>query len=75
MAATVDHLAVANWMFACVNTGEDGDAPEAPQPVPRPGSTDEDGEEGAEGADQDGRNTPAGEDEGTSPQALARFFG
>ncbi|MER5713388.1 hypothetical protein AB0B13_18695 [Streptomyces sp. NPDC042898] len=75
LAATVDHLAVANWMFACVNTGEDGDAPEAPKPVPRPGNEDEDEDEGREGADRDGRNTPAGEGEGVSPHAIARFFG
>ncbi|RSS54950.1 hypothetical protein EF909_17195 [Streptomyces sp. WAC01280] len=77
LAATVDHLAVANWMFACVNTGEDGDTPEAPKPVPRPGNEDEDQDEaeGREGADRDGRNTPAGEGEGVSPHAIARFFG
>ncbi|MFF3845275.1 hypothetical protein [Streptomyces sp. NPDC002328] len=37
LAAAVDHLAAANWMFACVNTAEDGDQPEPPAPVPRPG--------------------------------------
>ncbi|MEU3482465.1 hypothetical protein AB0E66_30555 [Streptomyces sp. NPDC033753] len=75
LAATVDHLAVANWMFACVNTGEDGDTPEAPKPVPRPGNEDEDVDEGREGADRNGPNTPAGEGEGVSPHAIARFFG
>ncbi|MGW6457805.1 hypothetical protein ACWF94_18150, partial [Streptomyces sp. NPDC055078] len=37
LAAVVDHLAIANWMFASVNRDEDSSAPEAPQPVPRPG--------------------------------------
>ncbi|MDQ0582852.1 hypothetical protein [Streptomyces rishiriensis] len=35
LAAAVDHLAAANWMFACVNS-EEGDQPDAPAPVPRP---------------------------------------
>ncbi|MFE8939058.1 hypothetical protein ACWDNT_21645 [Streptomyces sp. NPDC000963] len=69
LAAAVDHLAVANWMFACVNTGEDDDPPEAPTPVPRPGGPD------GEGAGQDAQDASAGQDEGVSPQALARFFG
>lgn len=29
LAAAVDHLAAANWMFASVNTDEDSDPPEA----------------------------------------------
>ncbi|MEV7865057.1 hypothetical protein AB0P17_02910 [Streptomyces sp. NPDC088124] len=37
LAAAVDHLAAANWMFATVNTDESADAPEPPLPVPRPG--------------------------------------
>ncbi|WP_149183952.1 hypothetical protein [Streptomyces sp. TRM49041] len=37
LAAAVDHLAAANWMFASVNTDEDSDPPEPPVPVPRPG--------------------------------------
>ncbi|MFD3737688.1 hypothetical protein [Streptomyces sp. NPDC058629] len=37
LAAVVDHLAAANWMFASVNTDEDSDPPEAPVAVPRPG--------------------------------------
>ncbi|MGP2441694.1 hypothetical protein [Streptomyces sp. JW3] len=36
LAAAVDHLAAANWMFASVNS-EEGDQPEPPAPVPRPG--------------------------------------
>lgn len=35
LAAAVDHLAAANWMFACVNS-EEGEQPDAPAPVPRP---------------------------------------
>ncbi|MEU6982738.1 hypothetical protein ABZ946_04865 [Streptomyces sp. NPDC046324] len=63
LAATVDHLAVANWMFQCVNSSEDDDTPEPPKPVPRPGVKDETGEDPEEGA------------EAISPGALARFFG
>ncbi|MEU6165429.1 hypothetical protein [Streptomyces tanashiensis] len=74
LAATVDHLAVANWMFACVNTGEDSDPPEAPTPVPRPGGRDDEDEDG-ERADQDGQRPSAGEGEAVSPGAIARFFG
>lgn len=69
LAAVVDHLAVANWMFQCVNNGEDGDQPEFPKPVPRPDVKDEDGEE------QDEGSTEASTDEVISPGALARFFG
>lgn len=69
LAAVVDHLAVANWMFACVNTGEDDDQPEPPQPVPRPRVTD-DAEDDLDGADPEGTT-----DEMVTPGALARFFG
>ncbi|MFI7289392.1 hypothetical protein ACIBRY_22465 [Streptomyces anulatus] len=37
LAAAVDHLAAANWMFASVNTDEDAEQPAPPVPVPRPG--------------------------------------
>ncbi|MEV6478207.1 hypothetical protein [Streptomyces sp. NPDC051657] len=37
LAAAVDHLAAANWMFASVNTDEDAEQPPPPVPVPRPG--------------------------------------
>ncbi|MET7810978.1 hypothetical protein ABZT26_08950 [Streptomyces sp. NPDC005395] len=37
LAAAVDHLAAANWMFASVNTDEASEPPEPPVPVPRPG--------------------------------------
>ncbi|MFE3073102.1 hypothetical protein [Streptomyces sp. NPDC059247] len=83
----MDHLAVANWMFLCVNAGEDGDQPDPPKPVPRPGLTNEDeDEDGSEDGDTsafrdeggapatDGRSAP-GEEGAVSPQALARFFG
>ncbi|MFF2504169.1 hypothetical protein ACFVTY_12450 [Streptomyces sp. NPDC058067] len=41
LAAVVDQLAEANWMFATVNRDEDTDPLDPPQPVPRPGSADE----------------------------------
>ncbi|WSF21701.1 DUF5361 domain-containing protein [Streptomyces sp. NBC_01353] len=69
LAAAVDHLAVANWMFMCVNTGEEDDQPDPPKPVPRPGDADEDGEERGEGSTEEGAA------EAVSPGALARFFG
>ncbi len=62
LAAVVDHLAVANWMFASVNRDEDEAPPEPPQPVPRPG-VDEAVPDGAPAADTPG------------PADLARFFG
>lgn len=34
----VDHLAVANWMFATVNRDEDTDPAPYPEPLPRPGT-------------------------------------
>jgi hypothetical protein len=37
LAAVVDHLAVANWMFATVNRDEDAEPAEYPEPLPRPG--------------------------------------
>jgi hypothetical protein len=33
----VDHLSVANWMFATVNRDEDADPAPYPEPLPRPG--------------------------------------
>ncbi|GAA3392127.1 hypothetical protein [Streptomyces roseoviridis] len=69
LAATVDHLAVGNWMFQMVNSDEDGDQPDFPKPVPRPGVKDEDGEE------SDGDAPEEAAPEAVSPGALARFFG
>ncbi|MEU9999508.1 hypothetical protein [Streptomyces sp. NPDC050848] len=68
LAAAVDHLAVANWMFQCVNTGEDGDQPEYPTPVPRPDVDNEDEEPQAE-------STAGSTDHAISAAGLARFFG
>ncbi|WP_030562781.1 hypothetical protein [Streptomyces aureocirculatus] len=62
LAAVVDHLAVANWMFTSVNRDEDEAASEAPQPVPRPGVDD------AMPDDPDAADAPG-------PAELARFFG
>ncbi|MFE9538162.1 hypothetical protein [Streptomyces sp. NPDC006691] len=35
-AATVDHLAVGNWMTVTINSGEDADPLEYPEAVQRP---------------------------------------
>ncbi|MFE5794726.1 hypothetical protein ACFQ8C_19395 [Streptomyces sp. NPDC056503] len=83
LAATVDHLAVANWMFTCVNSGEDSDPPEFPKPVPRPGAKDDEDEGADEGAGADGpaeaettaRTGEAQAPPALSPGQLARFFG
>ncbi|MFF5917991.1 hypothetical protein ACFY8C_06590 [Streptomyces flavochromogenes] len=64
----MDHLAVANWMFQCVNTSEDDDQPDPPKPVPRPGASGEDGEKPGEGSEEETV-------EEVSPGQLARFFG
>lgn len=78
LAAAVDHLAAANWMFACVNTAEDAEQPDPPDPVPRPdggpyGSSEEGGATASAGA--------AGGSAGRSPATvqpshaeLAGFF-
>ncbi|WP_437441445.1 hypothetical protein [Streptomyces aureus] len=65
----MDHLAVGNWMFHAVNASEDGDQPDPPQPVPRPGASDEGGEK--PGEDSAEEKTV----EEVSPGQLARFFG
>ncbi|WP_246586442.1 DUF5361 domain-containing protein [Streptomyces yatensis] len=66
LAAVVDHLAIANWMFASANRDEYADPPEAPLPVPRPGATDMSDGPPADRA-TDGHAPTAAE--------LARFFG
>jgi hypothetical protein len=73
LAATVDHLAAANWMFVCANSAEDGDPPEPPKPVPRPGETAEKDEPGGPG--DDGAAGGGGAEVATTPEQLARFFG
>ncbi|WP_175409946.1 hypothetical protein [Streptomyces sp. TRM64462] len=69
LAAAVDHLAAANWMFASVNTDEDADPPEPPVPVRRPGDT---------GAEDGAASVAAGEErvaaESPSRSDLMRFF-
>ncbi|WP_413811987.1 hypothetical protein [Streptomyces sp. OE57] len=67
LAAVVDHLAIANWMFTSANRDEYADPPEAPVPVPRPGATDM----------SDCPPTADQADVGHGPTAaeLARFFG
>lgn len=63
LAAVVDHLAIAHWMYASVNRDEYADPPEAPVPGPRPGA----GAAGASGGQPD--------DSGPTASELARFFG
>ncbi|WP_374986304.1 hypothetical protein [Streptomyces fradiae] len=76
LAAVVDHLAAANWMFASVHSDEDADPPERPVPVPRPG----DGAAGSVDAPRPTAPAPAGDpdrdgaSDPPSPAELARFF-
>ncbi|WP_457032608.1 hypothetical protein [Kitasatospora sp. P5_F3] len=37
LANVVDHLAVANWMFATINRDEEAEPLDPPEPVTRPG--------------------------------------
>jgi hypothetical protein len=71
LAAVVDHLAAANWMFACVNSDDESGQPDPPIPVPRPGDDRLDGH----GRDPYG-NPDRGPDDRTSIPAadVARFF-
>jgi hypothetical protein len=70
LAAAVDHLAAANWMFACVNTDEDSDPPEPPTPVPRPGDDPEPSPDEGDEGDDDSAAPP----DRPSPAKLAHFF-
>ncbi|WP_240509814.1 hypothetical protein [Streptomyces malaysiense] len=77
LAAAVDHLAAANWMFACVNSGED-DQPEPPTPVPRPEYPEAEADGKPPGAVRHAPDAvpdtgPGGQ--APSPGQLARFFG
>ncbi|MFD9431339.1 hypothetical protein [Streptomyces sp. NPDC060002] len=68
LAAAVDHLAAANWMFACVNS-EEGEQPDAPAPVPRPTDLTEndiygDGDGDAYSEEGHGRSGESGERSG-----------
>ncbi|GHB22665.1 hypothetical protein GCM10010331_06150 [Streptomyces xanthochromogenes] len=65
LAAAVDHLAVANWMTATINSGEDADPLDYPEAVPRPVSPEPEEAPRSERASE----TPP------SAAQLARFFG
>ncbi|GAA4708430.1 hypothetical protein GCM10023263_54670 [Phytohabitans rumicis] len=60
LAAVVDQLAVANWMFATVNRDEDAEQIPYPEPLARPGLETSPEEP-----------TP----DGASPAEIAAFFG
>ncbi|MET7569687.1 hypothetical protein ABZT04_14470 [Streptomyces sp. NPDC005492] len=61
IAAAVDQLTEANWMFATVNRDEDAEPLEYPKPVPRP----------APGVE---RVAPEPEVHNPGPAELAQFF-
>lgn len=69
LAAAVDHLAVSNWMTATINSGEDADPLDYPEPVARPHLS-------ATELDADKANSDGGQDDGElpAPDQLARFF-
>lgn len=66
LAAAVDQLAEANWMFATVNRDEEAEPLDYPEPVPRPGSRQESGTPDPAPSTEDVRNP--------SPAELAQFF-
>ncbi|MGW2746958.1 hypothetical protein [Streptomyces sp. NPDC001450] len=67
LAAAVDKLAEANWMFATVNRDEDSEPLAYPEPVPRPGQPT------GPGAEEEGDGV--GPSAGTpSAKELAAFF-
>ncbi|WP_346176789.1 hypothetical protein [Streptomyces cuspidosporus] len=74
LAAVVDHLAIANWMFASVNRDEYADPPETPVPVPRPAAGTATAPETRDTGPPDGPG-PAATDHAPSAAELARFFG
>jgi hypothetical protein len=41
LAATVDQLAISNWLFVSANRDEHAEPPERPKAVPRPGIEEE----------------------------------
>ncbi|GAA4073954.1 hypothetical protein GCM10022284_07190 [Streptomyces hundungensis] len=65
LAAAVDHLAVANWMTATINSGEDADPQTYPEAVPRPG---------VDAVKADDSSTRGTDDSLPTPADLARFF-
>ncbi|WP_280854241.1 hypothetical protein [Streptomyces sp. SAI-041] len=66
LAAVVDHLAVANWMFATVNRDEDTEPAEYPEAVPRPGG----GPRGAGAADV----PVVGDESAATPAEIVAFL-
>ncbi|MFG2178951.1 hypothetical protein ACGFLS_09545 [Streptomyces abikoensis] len=69
LAALVDHSAVANWMTATINSGEDAEPLDYPEPVPRPNLS-------ATEPDTDKSDSDDGQEDGDlpAPDQLARFF-
>ncbi|MFQ6198438.1 hypothetical protein [Streptomyces sp. NPDC000405] len=68
LAALVDHAAVSNWMTATINSGEDAEPLDYPEPVPRPNLS-------AAEPDTDDADSGGGQDdELPAPGQLARFF-
>ncbi|NEA50898.1 hypothetical protein [Streptomyces sp. SID10815] len=81
LAAAVDQLAEANWMFATVNRDEDAEPLEYPEPVPRPGTAAgaSGAADAADAARHDARTEPesgaaAAQTRNPSPAELVRFF-
>ncbi|MET7514214.1 hypothetical protein ABZS88_12165 [Streptomyces sp. NPDC005480] len=64
LAAVVDQLAEANWMFATVNRDEDAEPIDPPQPLPRPGAV----------AGPPAEEATPGSDPIPSVEQMVRFF-
>ncbi|MFF4184447.1 hypothetical protein ACFYZ9_14760 [Streptomyces sp. NPDC001691] len=71
LAATVDHLAVANWMTATINSGEDAESLEYPEAVPRPSGNSALTPVEPPAGTADDASSP----EFPTPDQLAQFFG
>jgi hypothetical protein len=71
LAAVVDQLAVANWMFATVNRDADAEPLPYPEPVARPGAGGDPETDPAEPA----AGTPPGGAPAATPAEIAAFFG
>ncbi|MGV9312286.1 hypothetical protein ACWDR0_08810 [Streptomyces sp. NPDC003691] len=72
LAAAVDHLAIANWMYTCVNSDE---PPDQPEPVPRPQLPPDSAEDSLDSPAPGAPSQPTASAAPPGPAELARFFG
>ncbi|QDY78505.1 hypothetical protein FQU76_20615 [Streptomyces qinzhouensis] len=72
LAAAVDQLAIANWLFTCVNSD---DPPEQPEPVPRPQLPPDPAEDSMDSSAPGAPSSATASTAPPGPAELARFFG